>query len=51
MGLAHKPRTVVEVMLLDHEQREHQLKAIEDIEDVLRLQVSCSFFSSLQLRI
>ena len=47
MGLTHKPRTIVEVMLLDHEQQERQLKAIEGIEDVLRLQVSCSFFSSL----
>jgi len=51
MGLTHKPRTIVEVMLLDHEQREHQLKAIEGIEDVLCLRVSCSFFSSLQLRV
>jgi hypothetical protein len=51
MGLTHKPRTVVEVMLLNHEQRECQLKAIEGIEDVLRLQVSCSFFSSLWLRV
>ena len=41
----------MEVMLLDHEQRERQLKAIEGIKDVLHLQVSCSFFSSLWLRI
>jgi hypothetical protein len=37
MGLTHKLRTIVEVMLLDHEQWEHQLKAIEGIEDVLYL--------------
>ena len=51
MDLTHKPRTVVEVMLLDHEQRERGLKTIEGIEDVLRLQVSWSFFSSLWLRV
>ena len=41
----------MEAMLFDHEQREHQLKAIEGIEDVFHLQVSCSFFSSLQLHV
>jgi hypothetical protein len=51
IGLTNKSRTVVEVMLLDHKQQERQLKAIEGIEDVLRLQVSFSFFSSLQLRV
>lgn len=44
MGLKHRPRTVVEVMLLDHEQRGRQIKALEGIEDVLRLQVGCPFF-------
>ena len=48
MGLKHKPKTVVEVMLLQHEQRERQIKALEGIEDVLRLQVCCSSFLSLQ---
>ena len=48
MGLKHKPKTMVEVMLLQHEQRERQIKALEGIEDVLRLRVCCSSFLSLQ---
>ena len=48
MGLKHKPKTVVEMMLLQHEQRERQIKALEGIEDVLRLRVCCSSFLSLQ---
>lgn len=47
MGLKHKPKTVVEMMLLQHEQRERQIKALEGIEDVLRLRVCCSSFLSL----
>lgn len=49
MGLKHRPKTVVEVMLLDHEQRERQIRAIEGIEDVLRRLVGCSSLSFLQL--
>lgn len=43
-GLKHKPSTVVEVLLLHHEQRERQIRALEGIEDVLRLRVSCPSF-------
>jgi len=43
MGLTHKLKTVVEVMLLDHKQWEHQLKVIKGIENVLCLQVYCFF--------
>ena len=45
-GLKHKPMNTLEVMLLDHEQRERQIKALEGIEDALRLQVGCSLLLS-----
>ena len=48
MGLKHKPKTMVEVIPLQHEQRECQIKALKGIEDILRLQVCCSSFLSLQ---
>ena len=41
-GLKHKPATIVEVMLLWYEQNEHQIRALEGIEDALRLRVRCS---------
>lgn len=40
-GLKHKPSNVVEVMLLDHEQRERQIDTLQGIEDALRVLVSC----------
>ena len=45
-GLKHKPMNTLEVMLLDHEQRERQIKALEGIEDTLRLRVGCSLLLS-----
>ena len=44
MGLKHKPKTMVKMMLLQHEQRECQIKALEGIEDILRLRICCSSF-------
>jgi hypothetical protein len=41
-GLKHKPATQVEVLLLQNEQRERQIRVLEGIEDVLRFSVSCS---------
>ena len=41
-GLKHKPATIVEVMLLRYEQNERQIRALEGIEDALRLRVRCS---------
>lgn len=40
-GLKHKPTTQVEVMLLQYEQQERQIRALEGIEDMLRVRVSC----------
>ena len=37
MGLKHKPKTVIEVILLQYDQKERQIKALEGIEDVVRL--------------
>jgi hypothetical protein len=51
MGLKHKPKTVVEVMLLQYDQKERQIKALEGIEDVLQLRVCCPFLSPLQLHV
>jgi hypothetical protein len=51
-GLKHKPATVVEVMLLEYDQRERQIKALEGIEDALRIGVIsllCSFLSDFYL--
>ena len=45
-GLKHKPMNTLEVMLLDHEQRERQIKALKGIEDALRLRVGCSLLLS-----
>jgi hypothetical protein len=39
--LTHKPATVVEVILLQHDQQERQIHALEGIEDMLRVRVSC----------
>ena len=51
-GLKHKPATVVEVMLLEYDQRERQIKALEGIEDALRAGVSYfPSFPSVQLPI
>ena len=50
--LKHKPATVVEVMLLEYDQRERQIKALEGIEDALRAGVSYfPSFPSVQLPI
>jgi hypothetical protein len=46
-GLKHKPATVVEVMLLQYEQNERQIKALEGIEDALRVRVGCSLLPLL----
>ena len=45
-GLKHKPMNTLEVMLLDHEQRERQIKVLEGIKDALRLRVGCSLLLS-----
>lgn len=47
-GLKHKPATVIEAMSLEYEQRERQIKALEGIEDVLRIRVSCLPFPSVR---
>ena len=41
-GLKHKPAMQVEVLLLQNEQRERQIRVLEGIEDVLHFSVSCS---------
>ena len=41
-GLKHKPATQVEVLLLQNEQQERQIRVLEGIEDVLHFLVSCS---------
>ena len=51
-GLKHKPATIVEVILLEYDQRERQIKALEDIENALRTRVSYfPSFPSVQLPI
>jgi hypothetical protein len=51
-GLKHKPATIVEVILLEYDQRERQIKALEGIENALRARVSYfPSFPSVQLPI